>query len=246
MEGQNGIRNRAASLTAAIFGVLAGIGGLTHGVGEVLQGNVRPESVFIPSWTQGPIAAQMGGDPGITLVPNMLVTGILAIIVSLAVIVWSAWFVGRRGGGLVLILLNVALLLVGGGVGPIVVGLLAGAAGTGVRSPYPGWAAVLNREAVQTGRKLRFLHAHPVGIRRIMAALWPWAFGVCLLDSLLLFVGAFPVVYAVDLRAYVADPSNIFLGLFFISAATLAVTVVTGVAYDIQRREQRAAIRRAA
>jgi hypothetical protein len=83
-------------------------------------------------------------------------------------------------------------------------------------------------------------------LRRVMAALWPVAFGVCLLDSLLLFVGAFPVVYTVDLRAYVADPSNIFLGLFFVSAATLAVTVITGVAYDIQRGEQREMIRRAA
>ncbi len=226
MEGQNGIRNRAAHLTAAIFGVFAGIGGLTHGVGEVLQGNVRPEGLFIPSWTQGPVAAQMGGDPGITLVPNMLVTGVLAIIVSLGIIVWSAWFVGRRGGGFVLMLLNVALLLVGGGVGPIVVGLLAGAAGTGIRSPYKGW------------RRL------PAGLLRVMAALWPVVFGVCLLDSLLLFVGAFPVIYAIDLRAYVADPSNIFLGMFFVSAATLAVTVITGVAYDIERGERGAVVRR--
>ena len=32
----------------------------------------------IYSWTQGPIATNMGGEPGITIVPNLLVTGINA------------------------------------------------------------------------------------------------------------------------------------------------------------------------
>jgi hypothetical protein len=31
----------AAKGTALIFGILAGLGGLTHGIGEVLQGNVK-------------------------------------------------------------------------------------------------------------------------------------------------------------------------------------------------------------
>jgi hypothetical protein len=69
--------SNAARATARTFGVLAGLGGLTHGVGEVLQGNVKPDGLVIESWTQGPIAAYMGGEPGMTLVPNLRMTGIL-------------------------------------------------------------------------------------------------------------------------------------------------------------------------
>jgi hypothetical protein len=61
----------ALRIVASTFGVLAGVGGLTHGVGEVLQGNVAPDGIFIDSWTQGPIATNMGGDPAMTIVPRI-------------------------------------------------------------------------------------------------------------------------------------------------------------------------------
>jgi hypothetical protein len=77
----------AARASTVIFGILAGLGGLTHGIGEVLQGNIRPEGIIINSWTQGPIATNMGGEPAMTVVPNLLITGILTILVSLAVVV---------------------------------------------------------------------------------------------------------------------------------------------------------------
>lgn len=90
----------AAKLVAATFGVFAGLGGLVHGVGEILQGNVAPDGLIINSWTQGPIASNMGGEPGMTIVPNLLLTGILAVVISLAVIVWAAlsWGAGAAAG----------------------------------------------------------------------------------------------------------------------------------------------------
>jgi len=132
-------RFSAARVVAVTFGVLGGIGGIVHGVGETLQGNVAPSGIFFNSWTQGPIATNMGGEPGITIVPSLLVTGILTIIVSIAVIVWSAAFVQRKNGGRVLILLSVAMLLVGGGIGPPIIGILAGIAGLGINSPNTWW-----------------------------------------------------------------------------------------------------------
>jgi hypothetical protein len=53
---------RAARGTSTIFGILAGLGGLTHGIGEVLQGNVKPDGLVINYWTQGPIASNMKGN----------------------------------------------------------------------------------------------------------------------------------------------------------------------------------------
>jgi hypothetical protein len=35
----------AARIVASIFGALAGLGGLTHGIGEVLQGNVASDGI---------------------------------------------------------------------------------------------------------------------------------------------------------------------------------------------------------
>ena len=37
----------AMRMTVSTFGVLAGLAGVEHGIGEVLQGNVAPEGVMI-------------------------------------------------------------------------------------------------------------------------------------------------------------------------------------------------------
>jgi hypothetical protein len=127
----------AARATALIFGVLAGLGGLTHGIGEVLQGSVKPDGIIINSWTQGPIATNMGGEPGMTIVPNLLVTGILTILVSLAVVVCAA-FVRNKNGGRILLLLSVIMLLLGGGFGPPIIGILAVWQEPGSKRSQPG------------------------------------------------------------------------------------------------------------
>ena len=203
----------AAGIAASTFGLLAGLGGLTHGVGEILQGNVAPAGIFIDSWTRGPIATNMGGEPGITVVPNLLVTGVLTVVVSLAVIVWSLAFVGRRHGGLVLILLSTLMLLVGGGIGPPIIGALAGVAGLGIRAPH-AWS----REHL------------PVSVRRFLAGSWPWLFGVCAVNGVFLVVGSVILVYLFGLNT-----PDLFVGSFFFAVLSLLLTVLAGVSYDVQR-----------
>ncbi|MBN1999093.1 hypothetical protein JW935_16155 [candidate division KSB1 bacterium] len=51
----------AGRITATIFGIFSGLGGITHAVGEILQGNVAPGGFFFNSWTVGPIAENLGG-----------------------------------------------------------------------------------------------------------------------------------------------------------------------------------------
>src|SRR5574342_1423196 len=91
---------------AALCGVLAGVGGLMHSVGEILQGSTPPVSIVFDSWVDEPFATNLGGEPAMTLVPNLLLTGILTIVASLAVVVWSAAGTGRAGYGRVLFLLS--------------------------------------------------------------------------------------------------------------------------------------------
>ncbi|HEX2729422.1 MAG TPA: hypothetical protein VHM16_06670 [Rubrobacteraceae bacterium] len=214
------IKISAARIVASTFGILAGLGGITHGVGETLQGNVTPDGIFINSWTQGPIATNMGGEPGMTVVPNLLLTGILTIIVSLAVIVWSTALVRRGHGGLVLILLSIAMLLVGGGFGPPIIGVLAGVAGLGIQAPHTWWREHL-----------------PVRVRRFLAGSWPWVFGVCVINGVFLVVGSVILVYLFGLN----NP-NLFVGSFFFAVVSLLVTVFSGIAYDIQQGERGAVV----
>jgi len=214
MEGKDALTNiSAAKATASIFGILSGLGGLTHGIGEVLQGNVAPDGIWIYSWTQGPIATNMGGEPGITIIPNLLVTGILTIIVSLILILWAAAFVQRKNGGRILILLSVIMLLVGGGVGPPIIGILAGVAGTGIEAPFTWWRRHLS-----------------VNLRRFLGTLWPWIFGIAVVNGVFLVIGSLILVYFFDLN----NP-DLFTNSFFFAVVSLLLTIFTGVAYDIQK-----------
>ena len=217
MEGKNALTTvSAARIVASIFGVLAGLGGLTHGIGEILQGNVAPDGIWIYSWTQGPIATNMGGEPAMTIVPNLLVTGILTIIVSLAVAIWAAAFVQRKNGGRILLLLSVIMLLVGGGVGPPIIGILAGMAGLGINAPLSWWRKHLS-----------------VNLRRFLATLWPWILGIAVINGVFLVIGSVILVYFFDLN----NP-DLFTNSFFFAVVSLLLTVVTGVAYDIQSGQE--------
>ena len=116
--------------TASIIGVFAGLSGASHGLGEMLQGNIAPSGIMIEAW---PGLTALRGEPAMTIVPNFLVTGVLAIILGLIVATWAAKFVQRKNGGLVLILLSIIMLLVGGGIFPPGFGIVAGIIGTRIK-----------------------------------------------------------------------------------------------------------------
>jgi hypothetical protein len=104
---------RATRATVSTFGALAGLAGIEHGAGEVLQGNVAPDGVMVLSWPGSELYDILAGEPAMTTVPNLLATGILAILVSLVFLVWATMFVRRRHGGPILVLLSGVMLLVG-------------------------------------------------------------------------------------------------------------------------------------
>jgi len=194
--------------------VLAGLGGLRHGIGEVQQGNVRPDGLFIESWTTGPIAEHMDGEPGLTIVPNMLATGVLALIASVAVVVWAAWFVQRSRGGLTLTALSVVMLLVGGGVGPPVVGMLAGWPGHAIGTPERAWPARL-----------------PASMRRALASSWPMVFALAAANGLFLFLVSLALLFWFDVTN-----ADLFLWSFYLSVLLLLAASMGAIAWDAARR----------
>ena len=200
-------------MTVSTFGVLAGLAGVEHGIGEVLQGNVAPDGVMILSWPGSEPWRIVGGEPAMTVVPNLLVTGILAIIVSLVLLVWSAAFVGRRHGGPVLVLLSVVLLLVGGGFGPPLLGTIIGVAATGMNSPHSRWRV-----------------SFPAGPRRFLARVWPWSLAACLLSWLMMLPGT------VLLSHFLGVNSEGFVYALILSMfGFLFLTIAAGYARDTQR-----------
>lgn len=201
----------ASRLTASTFGALAGIGGVLHGVGEVQQGNVRPDGLFIESWTEGPIADHMDGDPGITIIPNMLATGVLALVVSSLLIVWAVFFVRRPRGGRVLTVLSLAMLIVGGGVGPPVIGMLAGWPASAIGPGVEAWRSRL-----------------PVRGRRVMATAWPLVFAAATANGVFLFIGSTALLY---LTAF--DDSDLVLRSFYLATALMVPTTLCAIAHEL-------------
>jgi hypothetical protein len=164
---------KATKAVATWFGVVAGVAGLEHGYFEILQGNTKPDSLMIVSIGPPCVPEEVWNtcEPAMTVLPNFLITGILAVIFGLLILVWSAAYVQRKHGGTVLMLLSVALLLSGGGLFPPLIGLVGGAAGTKINKPLPD--------------------KQPGGVSHLVARLWPWP----LVIFTVWVLGQFPVGY---------------------------------------------------
>jgi len=106
----NGIR-----VVVAAFGILCGLTGIIAGCFEIRQGNIVPSGFIIS--TIGPNYSMADDFTyfAVTIIPNLLITGILAIIVSCLVIMWSVRFVHKKNGVLILLGLSITQMLVGGG-----------------------------------------------------------------------------------------------------------------------------------
>jgi hypothetical protein len=146
---------KATRVVASLFGIFAGFGGPEHGYFEILQGNVRPDSLIIAAMGPpcDPEKVWNLCEPAMTVIPSFLVTGILATVIGLITMIWAAVFVHRKHGGIVLMLLSIALLLFGGGLFPPLIGIIAGVVATRINAP---------------------LTRQPGSVLRFFAKLWPW------------------------------------------------------------------------
>lgn len=196
----------ATRIVVSTFGALVAFAGIEHGVGEILQGPVAPGGLAIESWPDVKAFDILAGEPAMTVIPNLLATGVLAVIVALAVGIWSVRFVEHRSGGPVLVGLSVLLLLVGGGVAPALMGVILGVAAMRI-------GAVSRRS--------------PGDVARAMGRVWPWALGVGVLG----YLGLFPGLVVASWLFGVSDP-NLVLALSAVAFAALLVAPVAARAHD--------------
>lgn len=141
-------------ITTAFLGIYAGLIAIQHGIFESLQGGRAPSGLMFNA-IGPPCKAEMiwhACFPAITLIPNLFIAGIAALLVGLGMVVWAVAFAGRRYGGLVLGALSLLALLVGGGFVPVFIGLVAALTSSRLNAPVrPGGAGW-----------------------RIVSVLWPW------------------------------------------------------------------------
>lgn len=209
--------NRATQIIVSTIGVALAIAGLDHGIFEILQGNKPTPGLVIQAI--GPEMNLWGTEEAFTVIPNFLATGILAVLVSLAIILWSLRYLDTKHGATVFGLLFIALFLVGGGIAAQI-----------VFAPF-AWAAA--RQINQPLDRWRRLLPEPIG--RGLAKIWPVTLA---LGSLSLLIGIF-----IAITGYVpgvTDDEGIFAVcwafVFGGGWGLYLLTYVSGFMYDARQR----------
>jgi len=212
--------NKATRIFASTLGILVGLAGVEHGILEILQGNVRPDSIMTEAIGPEQKLWEFATETVLTIVPNMFISGILSVIFGILVTVWAFAYLGKKYGAVVLLLLSIILFLVGGGFAPIFLTILAFIAATKVNEPLKFWQSVV-----------------PVGFRNLVAKLWPWT----LVISVISFVVAVdiaifgnPILSLVG--AETAYSIQFFLGLAMLILAIVALPAAN--AHDAQKNAE--------
>ena len=209
--------NRATRIIVATIGVTLGIAGMNHGFFEILQGNMPTDGLIIQAIGDAQQMWLHGTEEAFTIVPNFLLTGILAIIISIAIIIWSIGFVHKKHGPTIFILLFILLFLVGGGIGQVVFFIPIWLASTRINKPLTWWKQVL-----------------PEKSRRVLAKLWPFSLSavvVCFLIALeIAIVGFVPGVNDPD------SALTICWSFLFAAWILMLFSFTSGFAYDIEHQ----------
>lgn len=141
-------------ITAAFLGLYAGWLSALHGIFAMAQGGRAPDGLLFNA-IGSPCQPEMVWHacfPAMTLIPNLFVTGIAAVLIGLGIAILAVVVGGRRHSGLVIGTLCLLALLVGGGFVPVLIGMVAAVTGSRMDAP------------VRPGK---------VGWH-IVSTLWPW------------------------------------------------------------------------
>lgn len=214
--------NQATRIIVSVVGIWCGISGLEHGFFETLQGSAAPDGLLISAIGPAQRFWPGGTETAFTVIPNFLITGILAMLASLAVIVWSGWFITRKHGAIVFLLLSTLQFLVGGGFAQIFLVLLVAAAATQIHA-----------------RLVWFRTLFPGRIRRCLGALWLWLLLFLVLSlfgaMIIAIFGYFPLLSNLfDLGSDTLHGFLITLG--YTMLGLLPLTILAGLASDAERQ----------
>jgi hypothetical protein len=204
----------ATRVVASTLGVLVGLAGIDHGFFEILQGNSEPGGVIIEAIGPAQRFWEYGTETALTIIPNFLFTGILAIIFGILIVIWSIAFIQTKYGAGILMLLSTVLFLVGGGIAPIFMAVIA------------------SLTASQINKSLSWLRKIlPVRVWQFLARIW--------LVSLITFVILFFITVEIAIFGW---PLTLFFDaqtafthlntLSYIMLGVMVLCVLSGLAHD--------------
>ena len=134
----------ATRVIATTVGVFFGLfSGVNHGIFEFLQGNKPTDGLVIHAIGEAQRFWPEGTEPAFTIIPNYRITGILSVIVGLAIVIWSIRFLPGKHGRTVFLGLFILSFLVGGGIGQAFFFIPAWAFATRLDKPLTWWKKVL-------------------------------------------------------------------------------------------------------
>jgi hypothetical protein len=135
----------ATRVIVTTIGVIFGVAGFNHGFFEFLQGNTPTGGLFIHAIGDAQRFWPQGTEDAFTIIPNFMITGILAMLLGVTIIIWSLRFIQEPYGPTGFLVLFILLFLVGGGIGQIAFFIPAWAFATRMNKPLTWWRNVLPR-----------------------------------------------------------------------------------------------------
>jgi hypothetical protein len=210
----------ATRVIATTIGVFFGLfSGINHGIFEILQGNAPTNGLVISAIGEAQRFWIEANEPAFTIVPNLMITGILSIIVGLAIVIWSIWFLPSKHGRSVYLGLFILSFLVGGGIGQAFFFLPAWAFATRMDKPLTWWKKVLPR------------------------SIWPFLSRLWIVTLVLATISIF-VTLEIGIFGYfpgltnpktIQDTSMVFL---FSAVVLYVVTFIAGFGHELRRMER--------
>jgi hypothetical protein len=212
--------NLSTRITTSVIGILLALTGIiNHGIFEILQGNTSTKGFYIEAIGESHRFWNYGTEGAFTLIPNFLITGIVVIIVSMGIIIWSVKFVQKKYGPAVFLLLMIVLTLVGGGIGHIVLTIPTWAYATRINKPLQWWKKILSSK-----------------IRIILLKMWiPFLVLTCLSWLIVMELGIFGIF------PYQTNPDtilNICFTFILFTVFMANLTFMCGIAKDIEDRKK--------
>ncbi len=210
--------DNAPRVITSTLGVLVGLAGIEHGILEVLQGKMTPDSIWIDAIGPRQRFWEYATEKAITIIPNYFWTGVLAIFFGLIVTIWAIFFIEKKYGARILFLLSIMLWLVGGGFAPIFFTLLATLMATRINKPLTWWYVHLSDN-----------------VRRFLAKLWPYspiALVIIFWTGVEIAIFGYPLLWFIN-----ADLTyGIQWTLGFSMLGLMLIAILSAFAYDIQNR----------
>ena len=217
MQSTHKSNSNALKVTTSTYGIMVGLASVEHGILEVLQGEVVPDDNIFNAIGPNQRFWELASERAYTIILNLLITGILAIIIGFFVILWSIWFLDKKWGVSIFLVLNIFTFLFGGGYGPpISFGLLACITATRINKPLNWWSNNL-----------------PENLRKILAPMWRWLLGILVVIffvSIEIAIFGWPLVPIFE--ATIAE--TILWGIALVQIILMPLVIIAAIAHTIE------------